>query len=171
VEWLAPAVRAVLVRAVALLTGRFCLRGLNGLDFILARDRPLLLEINPRYTASMELIEEGWGRSLFALHRAACLTGRLPVLPDPDGVACRGWRGKGILYAPAALEVGDMSPFLSFGARDVPRQGSSIRAGAPACTLMARGRTHAECLRAVLERAGRLRRTLFSSRRALRASW
>jgi len=170
-HWLVPAARAILVRAVTLLTARFGLRGLNGLDFILARGRPFLLEINPRYTASMELIEEGWGRSLFALHREACLAGRLPDTPGAHGVACRGWRGKGILYAPAVLEVDDTGPFLSAGARDIPRPGSTVRAGAPVCTLVVRGRTHAECRTNLLDAAAGLRRVLFPGRRARLASW
>ena len=59
------------------LTEEYGLRGLNGVDFILRRDRPVVLEVNPRYCASMELVERASGDSVFALHRAACL-GSLP---------------------------------------------------------------------------------------------
>ena len=70
------------------LTEEYGLRGLNGFDFILRRDRPVVLEVNPRYCASMELVERASGDSVFALHRAACL-GELPEL-SPSGAGGLG---------------------------------------------------------------------------------
>lgn len=171
-EWIPAPARGILARAAALLTARFGLRGLNGIDFVLARDVPLLLEVNPRYTSSMELIEEGWGRSLFALHREACLRGRLPgpgVVPE-GGVRAQGWIGKGILYAPRFFMTWDLSSFLEARARDIPRPGSSAGAGAPLCTLVARAASAGACRRLLLERGARLRRALFAAARARRAS-
>ena len=70
-------------RAATVLTRYYGLRGLNGLDCVVARDADgapqlWLIEVNPRFTASMELAEAAVGRSLFALHVAAC-EGRLPA--------------------------------------------------------------------------------------------
>jgi uncharacterized protein len=50
------------------LTRAFGLRGVNGFDFVLRDARPVVLEVNPRYCASMELIERATGHSIFALH-------------------------------------------------------------------------------------------------------
>jgi hypothetical protein len=171
-EWLPAAAARVLARAAARVTARFGLRGLNGLDFILERDRPLVLEVNPRYTASMELIEEGSGLRLFALHRDACLEGRLP---DPfgeewEGWPVRAWIGKGIVYAPADLEVSSAAPFEALRARDVPAPGTRARAGSPLCTLVARGRRIADCRRRLFEGAARLGRALGAGSAARRAA-
>ncbi|MEE4276252.1 MAG: ATP-grasp domain-containing protein, partial [Thermoleophilia bacterium] len=64
------------------LTRRFRLRGVNGLDLVVAEGAggslvPNLVEVNPRVTASMELAERAYGVNVFALHLAGC-AGRLP---------------------------------------------------------------------------------------------
>ncbi len=48
------------------------LRGLFGCDFILDGNTPWLTEVNPRYTASMELLERCWNVPLMAWHFQAC---------------------------------------------------------------------------------------------------
>jgi predicted ATP-grasp superfamily ATP-dependent carboligase len=166
-EWLPAEAARVVARAAALVTARFGLRGLNGLDFILERDRPLILELNPRYTGSMELIEEGSGLRLFALHRNACMAGKLPEPfgEEWEGVPARGWLGKGIVYATSDFEVASAAPFEALRARDVPRPGTQVRAGSPLCTLVAKGCSAEECRRNLLEGAARLRRALALRRR------
>ena len=50
----------------------FGLKGLNGIDFLLtADDEPMFLEVNPRYSASMELFAAAMA-DLFSLHVKAC---------------------------------------------------------------------------------------------------
>ena len=66
----------------SLLTRRFRLRGVNGLDLVVAEGPggslvPYLVEVNPRVTASMELAERACGVNVFTLHLAGC-AGRLP---------------------------------------------------------------------------------------------
>ena len=112
------------------LTGEYGLRGLNGFDFILHRDRPVVLEVNPRYCASMELVERASGDSVFALHRAACLGGLPERAPRGTGV----W-GKAIVYAARAVAVPDSTAWIDQGVRDVPHPGEVIRAGHPICTV------------------------------------
>ena len=65
---------AVAIAAAA--TRAFGLSGVNGIDFIVRRGHPVPIEINPRFTAAMELAERRDGISIFAAHVAAC-TGRL----------------------------------------------------------------------------------------------
>ncbi len=61
---------------VSALTRRFGLRGANGVDLVLGRAeelrRPWLVEVNPRYSASMELLERGLGQSMFLRHLGSC---------------------------------------------------------------------------------------------------
>src|SRR5262245_33529300 len=53
------------------LTTAFALRGLFGVDFILRDDTPWPVEINPRYTASVEVLELATGQAFLALHAQA----------------------------------------------------------------------------------------------------
>ena len=64
------------------LTRGFGLQGVNGLDLVVANDahrcpRPILVEVNPRYTASMELMEKAHKINIFSLHLSA-MAGQLP---------------------------------------------------------------------------------------------
>ena len=54
------------------LASEFALVGLFGVDFILRDDEPWPVEVNPRYTASVEVLELALGRSLLAEHLRAC---------------------------------------------------------------------------------------------------
>jgi predicted ATP-grasp superfamily ATP-dependent carboligase len=62
----------------AFLTKEYGLTGVNGVDFILNGDRVYLTEVNPRYSASMELIEQAYTLPIFYLHTQAVMDGILP---------------------------------------------------------------------------------------------
>src|SRR5262249_25634739 len=47
------------------------LRGLFGVDFVLEGGRPWVVEVNPRYTASVEILELAGHRSFLREHAAA----------------------------------------------------------------------------------------------------
>ena len=129
------------VEAIAdALTGEYGLRGLNGFDFVLRGERPVVVEVNPRYCASMELLERASGTSLFGLHLAAC-EGQLPARLD---LAPGVW-GKAIVYASRTVAAPDTTEWLARGVRDVPHPGEIIRAGHPICTVLASAPTRALC--------------------------
>ncbi|MEI6449216.1 MAG: ATP-grasp domain-containing protein [Actinomycetes bacterium] len=145
----AAGVRAQLEHMASSLTRRFGLVGVNGLDVVIGRDRegvarPYLIEVNPRFSGSMELAERAFGVNVFALHLEG-LAGRLPPAAGagraPDGCA-----GKGIVYARRPVVAPDTDPWLAGGVRDVPWPGQSIAAGHPVCTVLARGRDRQACL-------------------------
>jgi uncharacterized protein len=122
------------------LTEEYGLRGLNGFDFMLRRGRPVVVEVNPRYCASMELVEHAAGASVFGFHLDAC-RGQLPVhAPEASGI----W-GKAIVYAPRTVAAPDTSEWLARGVRDVPHPGEVIRAGHPICTVLASASTRSVC--------------------------
>jgi predicted ATP-grasp superfamily ATP-dependent carboligase len=129
------------VEAIAdALAREYGLRGLNGFDFVLSGGRPVVVEVNPRYCASMELLERASGASLFRLHRAAC-EGRLPARPD---LAPGVW-GKAIVYAPRTVVVPDTTEWLDGDVRDVPHPGEVVRAGHPICTVFAAALSRSRC--------------------------
>jgi hypothetical protein len=152
------------------LTRRFGLRGVNGLDLVVrsAPDGtlvPYLIEINPRYTGSMELVEHAYGVNVFAAHREA-LAGRLPA------AACglrppAGFIGKAVVYARRFVTAPDTDHWLDEGVRDVPRGGQPIDAGHPVCTVLAldpRGRD--ACLEDLHVKAARIEAELQPRRAA-----
>jgi predicted ATP-grasp superfamily ATP-dependent carboligase len=123
-------------------TAAFGLVGLNGIDFVLREGEPYVLEINPRYCASMELIERGRGISMFEAHVAGC--GH--ALPAPARVVPRDVLGKAVVYARRDVVVGDSRPWLQRDdVRDVPFPGDHIRRGQPVCTVFARGADSVTC--------------------------
>jgi predicted ATP-grasp superfamily ATP-dependent carboligase len=159
---LSTATRATLARAAAGVTARFGLRGLNGLDYILTPDGPAFLEVNPRFTASMEILEELAGVSFFDLHLEA-LDGSLPHPAKTAGGAPRqtsAWMGKGILYADTAIEAPDPGLLEPLGVRDRPHRGERFDIGQPICTLIVAACGRDAC-RAALRAREREVRALF----------
>jgi hypothetical protein len=75
-------------------TREFGLRGVNGIDFVVRDGEAYVLELNPRYSGYMEVIERGLKRSVFEIHRAAC-DGTLSSPPPPPARVF----GKAILWA------------------------------------------------------------------------
>ncbi len=137
----------------AALTREFGLVGVNGIDFVARRGVPYVLEINPRYSASMELVERHYGISIIAIHAAACRG----VLPRFDLSATRARRGaiaKAILYARRTITPGDTTSWLSTGdIADIPPPHTQIPTGRPICTVFATGVTAATCHERLLARA------------------
>jgi len=131
------------------LTARFGLVGLNGVDFVLRETRPVVVEVNPRYSASMELVERATGAAMFALHVAGC-RGGLPEATLADAAlratGPSGVRGKAIVYAPRAVVVAASLSWMERGVRDVPHPGDVIAKGRPICTVLADGPSRAGCL-------------------------
>ena len=140
----------LLDRATALAaatTEAFGLRGVNGIDFIARDGVPYPIEVNPRYSASMELVERATGSRLFAIHAEACV-GRLSDQPSPAGQT----HGKAIVYARQDLVVDDPTSWTDAPLADLPHRGERIGRGRPICTAFAAARDAAGCRRG-LERA------------------
>ena len=145
----------VLARAV---TATFGLRGLNGIDFIARDGVPFPIEVNPRYSASMELVERGAGVSLFRVHAEAC-DGRLGDAP----AAGREVTGKAIVFARHDVVVDDPGRW-GVDLADIPHPGERIAAGRPICTVFGRGRDGEACTAALATAADRVYRA--TARRA-----
>jgi uncharacterized protein len=144
------------------LTSAFGLVGWFGVDYILRDGIPWPVEINPRYTASLEIHELASGRSLMDEHRRAC-EGASDLESDCPGVAPDRAPviAKRILYAPRRLvmpEVGEAEaasdPRAVPSIADVPAAGTRIEQGEPVMTLFATGVDTADC-RARLHRIER----------------
>lgn len=153
------------------LAERFALRGLFGVDAIVDDDRRVwTIEVNPRYTASVEIVERSTGVHAIAAHVDACSRYGVPsgatrrgacdrpahstlAEPVPPDNAAPLVHGKAILFATQdlaisaefadwALEQALAKPWPSLA--DVPPAGTAIPCGRPILTLFADGSTPAE---------------------------
>jgi uncharacterized protein len=133
-------------------TREFKLVGLNGIDFIARHGVPYPIEINPRYSASMELVERELGIPLFELHANACqgkLPRRVSSARHPPRVV-----GKAVLFARRNVTVGNTRGWLLMDAiADVPHSGELIARGRPICTVFGAGTSVEGCRRRLLRRA------------------
>ena len=111
--------------------------------------QPIPIEVNPRYTAAMELAERLYGISIARVHADAC-QGKLPdFAPEPR----RTTIGKAIVYAKTTTVMGDTTSWLADSSvRDIPMPGSRIQVGRPICTVFAEARTVADCEAALRRR-------------------
>jgi predicted ATP-grasp superfamily ATP-dependent carboligase len=170
---LAPAGDAQLARDAELLAAaselagtvarEFDLIGVNGIDFIARDGVPVPIEVNPRYSASMELVEQAYGVSIFDAHAAACLRGNLPVFDLARARATGPAYGKAIVFARHDVICGDTRGWLDDpSVRDVPHPDEHIPAGRPVCTVFARGADSADCYASLVRRAEALYVTLES---------
>lgn len=126
------------------------LRGLGCVDFVALDREPVPIEVNPRWSASMELVERATGRHVFALHARAC-AGELPPVAPPAGAPVLG---KAIVYAREPVAMPDTRAWLGDDSvRDVPHPGERIAAGSPICTVFAAGHDAADCHAALVARA------------------
>ena len=149
---------ALLAQARAIcscLAGAFALRGLFGVDFIWDGERAWTVEVNPRPTASLELIEAAYGIGVFDAHLRACAGGLPRIEAD-----CVSAAGKAVVFATEDVAIGDSVRWLERGVRDVPHPGERIAAGRPICTLVAQGATPEDALAALEDHAARLRAEL-----------
>jgi len=141
------------------LTSYFGLRGVFGVDFVLQDETPWLVEINPRYPASLEVLELASAWPWFSAHAAvfmaderACPLMQFSSQPSPlmagSDSCCVG---KAILYAPFALQfrlrnIAEIAPILTPGGlpsdiamADVPHEDALVPNGYPILTILARG--------------------------------
>jgi predicted ATP-grasp superfamily ATP-dependent carboligase len=140
-------VAAALASAV---TDEFGLVGLNGLDFIASEGVAYPIEVNPRYSASMELVERASRSepSLFALHEGACAGVLPPRVARPRSV----W-GKAIVFARRDVMVRGGRVWRRIGAADLPHAGELIRKGRPVCTVFAHADDLRRCYRQLVQAA------------------
>lgn len=125
------------------------LKGLFGVDFVLdTKGRPFLVEINPRYSASMELFEP-YVDPFFVHPSCICLRGELLEFSVQRPSR---FTSKGIVYAKADVILPDTRGWL--GRRgDVPFPREKILKGSPICTVYGFGESRGSCLFNLYEEA------------------
>jgi len=149
-------------RIATLLTREFGLVGVNGMDFILTGGLVCLLEVNPRYSASMELIERAYQLPVFDIHVSAISSGALPDFDSASKITAHDrYFGKTILYADKDGQAPDTRAWMERGIRDVPHPGEELLRGKPICTVLADGMTRNECYARLTAEVERLKGELY----------
>jgi predicted ATP-grasp superfamily ATP-dependent carboligase len=162
--WLIDATLASRLRLLGdRLASAFELVGWFGVDYVLYNGHPWPVEINPRYTASLEIHELASGRSLLAMHRRAC-EGNLDQgdgpadtdFPPPRIIAKLTLYAQQRLIAPEIVADDNEpdGPFAVKSIADVPWSGTCFACGDPVMTILAEGADLTACQ----ARLGRLER-------------
>jgi predicted ATP-grasp superfamily ATP-dependent carboligase len=159
-------------RRLAAAVGEECgLVGVNGIDLVVRNGVAFAIEVNPRWCASMELVERAYGLSVFGAHAAACQDDRLPAFDlakTRRGVTAVG---KAVVFARRDVTVGDLRTELpslagSGDLRDIPKPGTSIKKSRPVCTVFAVGRDASDCRAELVRIAERVYQSLAASEAA-----
>ncbi|HEY1065086.1 MAG TPA: ATP-grasp domain-containing protein, partial [Pirellulales bacterium] len=157
--------RAEWERIGAALAAAFGLVGVFGVDAVRHRGRLHVVDVNPRWPASAEVLEKATeGASIMGEHAAACREGRLPCELGPR----RGVVGKAILFADRPFIADDrltrqlvVEAIASAPtAADVPAAGTAIGAGEPICTRFVYGSSEGETARLLFAQAASFARRL-----------
>jgi predicted ATP-grasp superfamily ATP-dependent carboligase len=164
----APTLQRNMERLGQELTFRTQARGLFGIDGILAEDSFWPVEVNPRYTASVEVLEYATGLRALQHHRGPFDDSVQAASPRrADGVV-----GKAILYARGnvmfpcdgpwreTLDAPAVEEMPSFA--DIPHAGESMEARRPVLTLLCRAATMAACVEALREKVEAVERKLYA---------
>ena len=127
----------------------FGLEGVFGVDLILKDGIPWPVEVNPRYSASVEALEWATGRSILAEHFRG-----FGIDLEPVGRVGPGFVGKAILFASVPCrwpeKISPSAPDRLPDVADIPSPNTRFRAGEPVATVFALGET-AEACEAALE--------------------
>jgi predicted ATP-grasp superfamily ATP-dependent carboligase len=153
------------------LGAEFRLTGLFGIDFILADTQVWPVEVNPRYTASVEILERATGLRSIYWHAAAC---RDAVLPENVAITLTAKRlhGKAILFARDHVDASPETTALLLAGNqhsewptvaDIPRAGSHIEPGWPIATVFADGDTGAAVVKGLQYQVAQLQQLLRDS--------
>lgn len=122
------------------LGAEFGLVGLYGVDFVLAGGRPWIVEVNPRYTAAVEVVEQALKTGLLNWHVANHHLRNFA--PNQRG----NFAGKAIMFSKRRGKIS--GNFVSWALEqvdlaDVPPQGTVIEPGQPVLTILAKAESFA----------------------------
>jgi uncharacterized protein len=154
------------------LVREFGLAGLFGVDTVFRRDASTgagshrVLEVNPRYTASVEVLEHVCGRAMLEMHRA--IFERRPIVWSTPA----RWpaaAGKIIVYARRAIVFPAEGPWqqalrenpLRPSYADIPQAGELMRRSQPVLTVFGSGVTEGQCLQELRRKVETLDRHLY----------
>ncbi len=153
------------------LVNAFGLRGLFGVDCVMHEDEPWVIEVNPRYTASIEILEYAQKNPALGWHRESCSADLPRIGPEAQIARSTVLVGKAIVFARQDLIFPSTGPWLQSLSKskvveevpafaDIPHAGAAIRQGWPIMTLLVEASSPEACERELEYRARALDRYL-----------
>jgi predicted ATP-grasp superfamily ATP-dependent carboligase len=156
----------------------FGLIGLFGIDFIIDGERVWTIEVNPRYTASVEIVERAAG-NIFTAHAIVCMqvgTSAVTTLPNERALSrstiqTQSIHGKAILFAKRPVNIsaefaewalGESETMPWPNVADVSAAGTSIAAGRPVITVFANGSSIEEVEQRLRSRVAEIEARLYA---------
>lgn len=126
----------------------FQLVGVFGIDAVDHHGTIWPIEVNPRYTASMEVHELSQFIPVMELHLRACLGTNLDLPSIPRHARQQSVAGKAILYATRSVRIPEKLPHAPEGVMtaDLPCAGQIIPTGYPILSLLCLAETRASVL-------------------------
>jgi uncharacterized protein len=107
--------------------------GTNGIDFIIGANGPVVIEINPRFQASLNTVERALGFNIVDAHIRSC-QGELVTPPRPSRFACYL-----IYFAERLFQVTKTCGHANY--MDVPRKGTFIEYAEPVISAIGCGKS------------------------------
>lgn len=121
------------------------LLGSNGVDFMLTKEGPVVVEVNPRFQGSLDAVELSTDVNVFEAHLRS-FEGLLPQEPVPKRTA-----GRTVIYAGQDLLIDGIAS--GSWITDIPRPGSVVPKGEPLASVVAAGDNREEVVKLLKERA------------------
>jgi predicted ATP-grasp superfamily ATP-dependent carboligase len=143
----AESVRSTIEQIGQVLTEEFELTGLFGVDVVLDGDNVWIIEVNPRYTASVEICERATGIDAITAHVAGISHVPIDRL-IASSVASPRTHGKATLFAKRDIEISPVFAEMSLAEAlrtpwptlaDVSPAGTRVEVGRPILTVFAEG--------------------------------
>ncbi|UCG36204.1 MAG: ATP-grasp domain-containing protein [Candidatus Bathyarchaeota archaeon] len=119
------------------ISSHFGLKGSNGLDLVVSGgDKVKVIEVNPRFQATLECVETLLGINLVQAHIDACLEAILPshVTENESSVIC----SRLILCAKQRSQIPHLGNLAEI--RDVPFPGTIVEKGEPVCSIVVKAK-------------------------------
>lgn len=128
------------------------LKGSNGVDFVIA-DKIYLLEVNPRFQNTIDIVEESLGINLVKAHIKS-INQELTKKPKHKKSSA-----KLIIYARKDFQVPDLTNFSSIV--DIPRKNSNIEKGEPVCSVKKIGKNRNEVVKKAYKTVDKTQKTCY----------
>lgn len=147
------------------------LRGIFGVDFLLNDEGPWPVDLNPRYTASVEVLEHVYDLPIIAAH-AAAFGGSGSQIARERGCEpgpMRRFVGKSVLFADKSVVMPSLRHLFAETSRadgstgdlailaDRPAMGEEIAAGKPICSVIVSAPTETSCRKRLGEHVRKVR--------------
>lgn len=146
--------RAAVMDMLQGLQARLHLRGLNGVDLIVTDTGPVVLELNARPTATVDLYDRGSKTGLLQQHIEACRGGTLRRQSTTGPM----W-AHAVVRANHAVRISQPVQWPSW-CSDIPADLTEFQSGEPICTVLAVSDGLGRSRQRLSERSGRVLRAL-----------